>query len=575
MLETPDGAALQGMSSFHWGGFVRRLSALQHNNGLVITLERLPVTFPADRRNLVQAWEASWPGERVAVQWNMLQRHLSHRAAHAWRDEPALESRLQDWRQHAGLAALMGQQQSPGQIANLADLLLPVLTGRCDLDTALARHELHVAEAVQNWFDSGAYPLEVKTLLVAAAVCNEALADEVDAAADDLLRLLTPAKQKAEAEPLDPFAAGSTRSRRFKQIGASLVQMPLHGLHYGSTSGQMLRLDNSAWQKAVINYVWNELSSLREPLLEWLERLVTQGSARLRVRAAAAVGALARLNFPLLEARILRRWAPSGDPNLRRAAAQVLGVTMWDEQHSAASIGLLRHWAALDQWRLCWTAATACGGLAGQRYLQQTLATLGKIAEACVEHPQLLAPVTQAMLNLFLAARNAADQRAVILHTLRQWSERRPAAKGEQAQVFAAQRTAVLCFWTILWPAPNDRAWRQLVEDMAVPQSPQQDDGVALLRASLNFRQSQYVLDSPLRPREQARQGLRDVSAAVAKEGGDLLIAWTGVLRTLEETCRRADALSDTGAERQRLRYYAENWTDLPPDAAALRSLLL
>ncbi|MEZ4719774.1 MAG: hypothetical protein R2851_27375 [Caldilineaceae bacterium] len=70
---------------------------------------------------------------------------------------------------------------------------------------------------------------------------------------------------------------------------------------------------------------------------------------------------------------VLRRWAGSPDPNQRRAAAQVLGITMWDDRHSAASAGLLHHWASLKQNPLhLWTAATAYAGLAGLRYPQQT-----------------------------------------------------------------------------------------------------------------------------------------------------------------------------------------------------------
>ena len=577
LLETPDSAALTGMTPFGWKKLVAKLASPQHDNGLVITLERLPEGFPADWRKLVSPWQLAWPGDRTAVQWNILQRHLSYRAAQEPNGVAAIDQHIAAWQQHPGLSALIAQRLTPTQIVSLAELLLPVLTDSCDVEAALARYEGHVGEAVQNWFERGNHSLDLKTLLVAAAVYNEALADEVESAAADLLQLLAPAGAKQEpAGFADPFQSASTRSTRFQQVGAGLVTVPIAGMHYGSTSGQVLRLNNAAWQKAVLGYIWTELSPLREPLLAWLERGVVHGNGRQRVRAAAAIGALARLNFALIEERVLRQWANSSNPDLRRAAGQVLGITIWDEQHSAASLGLLRYWAASDNWRYRWTATAACGGLAGQRYPQQTLDTLERIAAVCIEQPQLLQPAAQALINLFLAAGNSPEQRATLLHTLRRWSERKVESTDERRRVFAVQRTAVLCFWMILWPAAGDPAWRLLVEDMAVPGVAMQVDGVALLRASLNFRQPAGTVSDNLHPRKLARKGLYALAEALARDGdGDLFNAWHGVLQTLASACRQADAANDGGEELERLRYYGEDWEALPSPAGLLHTLFL
>lgn len=576
LLETPTGAALAGMNAFRWNALLAELGPEKRNNGLVITTERPPDDFPRDHRALLHAWQVEWPGERSTVQWNILLRHLTWRSSQEGIAPETLEAQLETWRQDPQLAALLAQRLMPYQISDLAAVLVPVLTGAYPLDRALARHELQVAEAVQAWFADAGHTLPIKTLLVAAAVYNGALADEVELTADDLhARLAPPPDKAAPAAPVDPFAAGATRSTRYKQIGASLVSVPIQGMHYGATTGLALRLDNDAWQKAVLDYLWTEYGALREPLLEWLERAALGGSQRLRVRAAAAIGGLARLNFPLIEARILRPWARHDNPAARRAAGQVIGITMWDEQHSAASAGLLQHWAASQNWRFRWSAATACGGLAGLRHPQQALETLRRIAEHCVEQPQLLVPLSEAVVKLYIGVRTDPARRASLIHTLREWSDATADEAKDRARVFALRRTALFCFWTILWPAPQDPAWRQLVEDMAVPAAPVQEDGVALLRAAFNFRQPRGSVRDPLHPRQFARRGLRALVEAIGAEGDEQFTQYgAGMLQALAGACRRADA-SSGGEEYERLRYFAEEWDELDGDAGVLRDILL
>jgi hypothetical protein len=575
LLETPTGAALAGMNAFRWSALLAELGPTRRNNGLIITTEQAPEALARDQRTLLWHWQAAWPGDRTAVQWNILTRHLTHLLRQENADLGTLEAALDAWRQHAPLAALLAQRLMPYQLADLAAVLLPVLTGAYPLDHALARHELQVADAVQSWFADPGHTLASKTLLIAAAVYNGALADEVELAADALLARVAPPAAKTPPTPVDPFAAGATRSARYKQIKASLVSTPIQGLHYGATTGLALRLDNDAWQKAVLNHLWSEYGALREPLLEWLERAALDGSPRLRVRAAAAIGALARLNFPLIEARILRAWARHAHPDARRAAGQVLGIAMWDEQHSAAASGLLRHWAASENWRFRWSAATACGGLAGLRHPQQALDILRRIAERCVDEPQLLAPVSEAVLKLYIAVRDDPARRAAIIHTLRAWCEPAPAEIKERARIFALRRTALFSFWAILWPAPQDPAWRQLTADMAVPAAPVQEDGIALLRAAFTFRQPADSVHDTLHPRQLARQGLRALIDAIAAEGdADLTQYGAGLLHAFVAACQHADARSG-GEESAQLRYYAETWDDLSPAAAELRDILL
>lgn len=575
LLETPAGGSLAGLSAFQLDHLLRQLSTTARNNGLVIVTEQPPLALAQSRPDLLCPWQAEWPGDRTAVQWNLLERHLLYLSKDDGVAPELLAAQLAAWRGHAGVSALLAQRLMPHQVAELADALLPALTGVYDLDQALARHAAQVTVAVQHWFADAAHPLERKTLLVAAAVFNGALADEVDQAAGELLAEIAPAAKPADAAAPDPFAAGATRSARYAAIGARLVSTPLQGLHYGATTGLALRLDNEAWQKAVLDHLWAEYGGLREPVLAWLERHALYGSQRQRVRAAAALGGLARLNFPLIEARILRQWANSSDPNARRAAGQVLGITMWDEQHTAASTGLLRHWAGLDNWRCRWTAAAACGGLAGLRHPQQALELLAPIADAAVAQPQLLSPLTEAIVKLYIAVRADPPRRSALIHTLRTWSEDRAGEQRTREQAFARRRAAVICFWALLWPATDDPAWRQVVEDMAVRAAPVQVDGVALLRASLNFRQPRDSVRDALHPRRLAADGLRALVGGIAAERDEgFMAAGEGLLQALVRACRAADAAQGAD-EWAQLRHIAEGWERLSAPEESLQKLLL
>lgn len=567
LLETTNPAAFQGMDRFRLDALSKILADRARNNGLVIVVGELPTAFPRAKLDVTCPWTLSWTEDLRTVQRTILARHLRYHLARVG-DESGIAETLPDRLQEfAELEVVLGEPLEMDALAELALLFEPVLRGTVSPQEALARLDTRAAQDVRAWFESPTHSLEHKTLLVAAAAFNGALVQEVEQAALRLQALLGAAQRNEETRPAatppaDPFAAGNSRSRRLQEINAELVEVTVDGGHYGPTGGQALQLRNPAWQKAVLYYVWDELPGLQQPLIDWLRQYGAGGNMRMGRRAAAALGALGRRNFPVIESEVLRSWAKSYQRQERENAGQVLAITMWDEKQSGASARLLANWAGQrTNPRLQWTAAAACGGLAGLRYPQQTLAALYVVAENTLRQPALLEPLVQALRTAYLAGQAAPDRRQAVLQTLVQWSD--PAGAGDPAQRKAVARAALAAFWMLLWPAPGDPGWRQALADARTPGAPQELT-VTLLRRSLNFRLPKDLLrpGDELHPRNIAREGLATLIVEVRRAEDEQLAGdLEELIHALTASCRAHGAA--TGSEEmERLRYFAQNATD-------------
>ena len=454
LLESPTGEALAGINAFQLTGLRDQLQPGENDNGLIIITEKLPAAFPRDQRGVVLDWSLTWPGDPAQARATVLERHLIEFG----RTEPDLTDALD-----AAVAGLLAEERlltrlrenlGPGELVDLALLLLPVLQGKRSLDEALARFGVQVQREVADWFATGSHDLEMKILMVAAAVFNGALVEEVEAAEKNLLGRVRPPTQKKEEEPPafeDPFGSRFSRRGRLEAIQAELRDTPIPGTHYGDTSARALVLRNEAWQSAVLYHIWEDVTPLRQPLLAWLSEYSVSSSPRMRERAAAAVGALARHSFPHIEASLLREWAKSPFEGYRRSAAQVLGITIWDESQGAATSRLLHHWATMTgNVRFQWTAATAYAGLAGLRYPQQALADLQRVALNTSQEPLLLPPIFLGFLMQFALADREPGRRLALLQELTNWAAyNETEAKDRSTRIQrerAIRRTGLLAF---------------------------------------------------------------------------------------------------------------------------------
>jgi|GEM_PF-2158101 len=578
LLESPSGEALAGISAFQLTGLRGELSPHNKNNGLVIVTERLPTTFPRGERGLVLDWSLAWPGNPTDARRTLLEKHLREFS----QGEPdlvdALDTALERLLGEERLTIRLGENLGPGEVADLALLLLPVLQGKQGLDEALARFGVQVQREVGDWFATGSHDLELKILMVAAAVFNGALVEEVEAAEKELLGRVYPPTPKKEEEPPafdDPFAPRFSRRSRLDAIHAELRDTPIPGTHYGDTSARALVLRNDAWQRAVLYHIWEDVTPLREPLLAWLSKYSVSNSPRMRERAAAAVGALARHSFPHIEAGLLREWAKSPFEAYRRSAAQVLGITIWDEGQSAATSRLLHHWATMTgNVRFQWTAAVAYAGLAGLRYPQQALADLQRVALNTLHEPLLLPPIFQSFLTQFLLADREPGRRLALLQELVNWAQYRESEAKDRTERLrmerAIRRTGLLAFDVLLLPERKDPVWRMIVTDAGAP-GQAQTLTTDLLLAALQFRQPADSVNDRMHPRKIALDNLHRLLATVRKEEDEELYHHLeGLLKSLVARCRQtaADTL-------EMLRYHAAFWDDARPSGSDLVDILL
>lgn len=572
LLETPGGDALEGLTVWQIKTLLNVLADPQRRCALVIVCEQSPRQLGRDYAHLACEWRVQWPQGTAAGQGAVLAQHLRYVAEQqAALDD--LEPRLASLLEQAALTGLLREPLDFAQLAELAELLWPVLKEQQTLAEALARFDQVAQRAVQEWFEQG-HGADQESLLIAAAVFNGAPYAAVSEAATTLAGRLQPetAPPKPEEKPARPaglISGRDPRRRRLEIIRARLTPTTLRS-HFGDVQEDAVELENPAWQEAVLRYVW-EYDDLRPPLLEWLQVYGIYGNHHLRTRAAAAIGALARDSFSLVEEQVLRRWADSADPNVRRSAAQILGMTIWDATHSAASARLLHYWATQsDKPRWQWTAAAAYSGLAGPRYPQQTLADLKLIAANTQHQPALLDPLFRALLAFYAAAQSLPERRLALLQELAAWSTDEAASKQDRASSRAVQRTALLGFWVMLWPERNDPVWSLLLADAGAP-SAAQDLCIQLIRRALSFRQPQGSFVDGLHPKRLAADGLRSLITQVAQgHDPDQAAHLDSLLAGLVAACRRQGDEEDL----DRLHYICEQWEDAPQDASQFTDII-
>ena len=573
LLESADGRALENLGRFQLDALYNALNPEGHNNGLVVVTEQVPTDFPLDYGQLVFKWQPVWSGDLMAAQREILARHVRYFAYYEPDYVEVIQPKVEPLCAQPLLDDLLGHPLAPRQLAELAELLLPVLRGELELEGALARFGQRAYRDVERWFDED-HPPDLENLLIATAVFNGAPYSAVNQAAQALETFLQPeppetSQEKRVAQPTSRFAGRNRRQTRLAAIHASIVPVSFQ-THYGEVFDNAIELKNSAWQEAVLRLVWQD-SDFGQRILDWLVGYGSHGDHYMRTRAAAAIGALASNSFAAIESKVLRSWAASPDENSRRSAAQVLGITIWDERQSGPTAHLLHYWASQrDQPRWQWTAAAAYAGLAGPRYLSQTLADLKLIAANSGDSVALLEPIFRTMLNLYATARHLPERRLALLEELDAWSNKPLGFKRERGRELALRRTALLSFWIMLWPEKNDPVWQLLLSDIGVP-GPAQALAIRLMRNSLNFRQRRGIFSDGLHPRKMALDGIRDLILFVSRgHDPDQLAYLEGLLTALMAACR------STGSDEVALlRYHAQGWEEARREALQLVEILL
>lgn len=325
----------------------------------------------------------------------------------------------------------------PFEIDQLAQLLCRAATGALRVEDIRAVFVRHATERAAAAFAENR-DIERICLMIALAALDGAPYREVAAGAEHLHAKLDPNREPDPATTL--FA--QTRSERLRAIGARLVQgAPESG------PVELIRYDNANLPLAILDHVWMEYDRLREPLLAWLDETLDRASHAAQLRAAGALGALARHDFDAVCRRVLKPLAISPKGDVRAAAAFALGIALGDDRVAPRVLDLLRDWSTGDtNWRLKWTAAVACGLHVGQRFPDEALRNLDRIARQ--GHLLLLEAVWLALSGIL------SDDDADAGYRVRALKDMESRARGERS--VALQELIV--FVLILGGGPSGRA---------------------------------------------------------------------------------------------------------------------
>jgi len=528
----PDSA--ENLNTFVLNRLSRRLR--EQDSHLVITVDsRVPLSKEA-----LSGYLVVWSDVPDRVQ--LLERHL------AWYLTDDSLTRALELSQADAVQQLLSTHLLPGEVDRLAELLAGVARGKLELEEALARFEARTLQQVETWFEAHA-DLEERTFMLSVAILNGANYQAV-VEADERLQSLIRLQPAEDEPPVTDSVFGSTRSQRVKEACAHLVQ-GYEEAEFGRSPVELIMLDNPTFQPAVLHYAWHEYDRLRSHLLDWLRDLGFHPSFDVRARAAAAVGELSKYNFGYVRGEILLPWANHRDSRARAAAALALGIPAWEGEFAPQVLGLLHHWSTLrNNWRLCWTAAAAYGGLVGLRFPDTALRDFHAIAQT--EDLRLFRVLSRSVANLFEVGRLVPDYYLKVLDALIAWMA------DQKAKIVAL--TGLLIFLGLAREAkieaePEGGAWPTLLW-LAREDETYRDRVTSLWRRALNIKSARQI-------------ALETLHYWLLKVDDD-----TRLYDPLEQIVAALVA-QGTNREKERLQFYLDRWASHPKEKSESAAKIL
>lgn len=383
------------------------LDTLRKHDCYLIICARPEVPFPPDLPAPV-ALEAV-PVSAAAL----VEAHLAYHGSFS-------AEQVRDALAHPDVRAILEAGLSPARADRLASQLADALQNDRPMDEALRGYAVAVEDDVRRWFDEAADD-RLRAFRISLAVFSGARSDAVYDAARALETRLRPPSTDTDKTSQAP-ATIFTRTSADLLLGARQAVRPMPTDYSDRAMVEVLELEDPNYSPALFKYLWSKYPDLRRPLLEWLCQFAVEASQDLRLRAAAAIGALAGMDFHTLQGRVLRPWAfaDTSDPNERRrryqALGNALGVLIWNDDRAEEALGLLQSWLDAGNDAARWAAARAYTQV-GLRYPREAMNQWRRILESkgkiqlqltssfgiIIPHP-LHMSVVDAIVSLFLRA---------------------------------------------------------------------------------------------------------------------------------------------------------------------------
>ncbi|MGW8557560.1 hypothetical protein [Streptomyces tubercidicus] len=181
-------------------------------------------------------------------------------------------------------------------------------------------------------------------------------------------------------ETREPAPANHVFARELDQLIPQEMRASGDAMSGGRTDDnpRCARLVDEELMHAVIEVVWHDYDSLRDPLREWLTALVAGPLERIRVRAAHIAGILLSHDFDSVYRDLIRHWARKSAA-FRQSAALALEMAAHDPRMVGRVRAQIRSWLSSPRWEFQDSAARAYGTLVGAQDVPDTLWALREL----------------------------------------------------------------------------------------------------------------------------------------------------------------------------------------------------
>jgi len=407
---------------------------------------------------------------------------------------------------------------APSAAAAIAEALVEIAAGD-DPESALAALR-DVRPRVDEWFAATADVTQRSFAIAAAVLDGASYAAVADAAVDLSTRITRPAKPPADL---------SFRAALADHPSWIDVVTELDATAYGLVPVEAVRLADRGLQSAILRYAFDNLDSVRQPLIDWLYAL---GSApqpsSVQARTAAFTGRLAEWDLPYALHHLVLPWARSRDAQARRSAALALTVCGSVATHARQIWELLSQWCVGDDVELVRTAVNVFAGTLASGSDADARAAMSRLRWVADNHPWDLLPDTAVSVS----ALAGADRLDVVLAELISWTEQAPES--------GAHLNGLLCFLTVAEDCGDARP--------GAPWWP------ALLTADAR----QLSVAGRLWARALATKAVRPYALEVLRGWFDLVDDLPEGMPQLQNVVRSIGRQSDRDAER--LAYWLHRW---------------
>jgi hypothetical protein len=273
--------------------------------------------------------------------------------------------------QMRGLEDFAAEKRPPAESARLARESAAVLCRSGLLEDVIAGQPDELKNEARKLLSSND-PLPQRCFLISVAILNELPVVTVSRAASLLMELVR-GEPSAREQPDQPTWEWLPDWLEYAQADCDQTD-DANGI-------RRIRLRRPHLAAAVLEIVWQEGQSIRDPVLTWLEELSKHPDRDVRIKVAHAIGRLATYDFDVIDAEFLSPWSSASSRQSQQwLAAWAFEAAAHVEKTSGRVLDRLRSWSAKGAVKQQTVVARAYGSRIGVDWIEDALAAFQRIS---------------------------------------------------------------------------------------------------------------------------------------------------------------------------------------------------